>query len=185
MNDLLQTIMGAQGGGAVQNLAKSFGLDESQAGSAIQALLPALAGGIKRNAAQPGGLESLLGALNGGNHARYLDQPDTLGSASTIQDGIGILSHVLGSKDVSRAAASRASQQTGIGADLLKKMLPVVATMAMGALSKQTASNSAFSSARAGAAPSGDLLGALGPLLDADGDGSAVDDIFNIAKKFF
>jgi len=183
--NLLESILSAQGGGAVRGLAQNFGLNEDQAAAAVKGLLPALAGGVKRNAAQPGGLESLLGALGKGGHEKYLDQPETLGRPETAQDGIGILSHLLGSKDVSRAAASRASEQTGIGSDILKKMLPVVASMAMGALSKQTASNSAFSSARAGAAPSGDLMGLLGPMLDADGDGSAVDDIFNIARKFF
>lgn len=184
--NLLESILNAQGGGAVRGLAQNFGLDENQAAAAVKGLLPALTGGVKRNAAQPGGLESLLGALNKGNHERYLDQPETLGRPETAQDGIGILSHLLGSKDVSRAAAARASEQTGIGSDLLKQMLPVVASMAMGALSKQTAQNPTLSQARASnAAPSGDLLGALGPLLDADGDGSAVDDIFNMAKKFF
>ena len=33
--------------------------------------------------------------------------------------------------------AGRAAEQTGIGADILKKMLPVVATMVMAGLSKQ------------------------------------------------
>jgi len=183
--NLLESILSAQGGAAVRGLAQNFGLDESQATAAIKGLLPALAGGVKRNAAQPGGLESLLGALNQGGHEKYLDQPEMLGRPETAQDGIGILSHLLGSKDVSRAAASRASAQTGIGSELLKQMLPVVASMAMGALSKQTAQNPALHSARSGAAPSSDLLGALTPMLDADGDGSAVDDLFNMARKFF
>jgi hypothetical protein len=47
-------------------------------------------------------------------------------------DGNGILGHILGSKDVSRQVAAQASARTGIGADVLKKMLPLVATLAMG-----------------------------------------------------
>ena len=181
--NLLQTILEAQGGGAVRELASGFGLGENQAQSAIQALLPALAGGIKRNASQSGGLQSLLGALESGNHQRYLESPSKLTEADTALDGNAILGHLLGSKDVSRAAAGRASQQTGLDASLLKKMLPVVATMAMGALSKQAASNPQLRASNT--APSGDLLGMLTPMLDADGDGSAVDDLFNVAKKFF
>ena len=57
---------------------------------------------------------------------------------STLLDGNAILGHLFGSKDVSRAVASHASQKTGIGSDVLKKLLPLVATMAMGSLSKQT-----------------------------------------------
>jgi hypothetical protein len=67
---------------------------------------------------------------------------------------------VLGSKDASRQVASQASAQTGLGADLLKQMLPVVAAMAMGALSKHTA-GAAGQEASAG----GGLLGTLGSLI--------------------
>ena len=38
-----------------------------------------------------------------------------------VADGNGILGHLLGIKDASRAVANNASQQTGIGAGLLKK----------------------------------------------------------------
>lgn len=183
--NLLQTILEAQGGGAVRKLASGFGVGENQAQSAIQALLPALAGGIQRNVSQPGGLQSLLGALESGNHQRYLETPSKLAEQDTTLDGNAILGHLLGSKDVSRAAAGRASKQTGLDTSLLKKMLPIVATMAMGALSKQAANNPQLRASNASTAPAGDLMGMLGPLLDADGDGSPIDDIFNVAKKFF
>jgi hypothetical protein len=68
--------------------------------------------------------------------------------------------------------------------DLLKKMLPLVATMAMGALAKNTAQKGIQSSSAA-AIPGGDLMGMLGPMLDADGDGSIADDLLGLAGKFF
>ena len=114
-----------------------------QASSAVGALLPALAGGLQRNVAEQGGLEALVGALTSGQHGRYLDDPALLGSADTISDGNAILGHILGTKDVSRAVASNAATTTGIGEDVLKKMLPVIATLAMGALSRQTATTGA------------------------------------------
>ena len=95
MNPLMDMIMGAAGGGVLQKVAGQFGLDESQAASAIQALLPAITGGVQRNTQQAGGLESLLGALTGGNHQQYLDDPSTLDNAT--QEGNGILGHLLGS----------------------------------------------------------------------------------------
>ncbi len=180
--NLLDTILSASGGGAMRGLAQSFGLDEGQASGALKALLPALSSGLKNNASSAGGLESLLGALAGGNHQRYLDDPGQLGQAGTVTDGNAILGHLLGSKDVSRRVASHASSQTGLPTDLLKKMLPVVASMAMGALSKNTAQKGIRS---ASAAPGGDLMGLLGPMLDADGDGSVADDLLGLAGKFF
>lgn len=181
--DILQAILGAAGGGAVQQVAGQFGLKQDQTASAIQALLPALMGGINRNVGQQGGMEALLGALANGNHSRYLESPALLGAAETTADGNGILGHILGSKDVSRQVAAQAAAQTGIGSDILKKMLPVVATMAMGALAKGQMGGAA----QAAAAPQGGagILGMLTPFLDANNDGSVVDDALGIVGKLF
>jgi hypothetical protein len=179
--DLLQTILNAQGGQAVDQLGQHVGLDRDQTVSALQHLLPALAGGIAHNASQPGGLDSLLGALSGGGHQEYLNNPASLAGAT--DDGNGILGHVLGSKDVSRQVASAASAQTGIGADVLKKMLPLVASLAMAALS-QRASSSSFnpSTAQIGG---GGLLDMLGPLLGGDGGNSAAGGLMGMLGQMF
>lgn len=168
--DLLSMVLNAGGGNAVRQLGQNFGLDENQASSAITNLLPALGQGLARNATSPGGMEGLMGALSSGGHERYIDNPDTLVNEGTIQDGNGILGHILGSKDVSRQVASNAAAQTGIGADVLKKMLPVVAAMAMGALSKQ---RSSFAPQAPGSSPeSGGLMGMLGQFLSPNQGGS-------------
>ncbi len=180
--DLVKMLLDAGGGNAVRQLSQNFGLGEDQAASAISNLLPALGQGLARNASAPGGLESLLGALTSGGHERYLDSPETLGSEETIRDGNGILGHILGSKDVSRGVARNAAAQTGIGEDVLKKMLPVVAAMAMGALSKQRSTGAA----QAGGAPAqGGLLGMLSQFLDTNQDGSPLDGILGMASKLF
>jgi hypothetical protein len=168
--NILETIAEAQGGGAVNQLAAQFGLKPEQAQSAMAALMPALAAGLQRNMATESGLSGLASALGQGSHDAYLEDPGTLSQPTTTEDGNAILGHVLGSKDVSRQVASRASQQTGIDPAILKKMLPLVAALAMGALSRQSKS--------AGAAPSrGGLASMLGSLLDRDRDGSMVDDV--------
>ena len=179
--DLLNLLLNQGGGGAVRQLAQNFGLSEDQTVSAISNLLPALGQGLARNASSQGGVESLLSALTGGGHQRYLEDPSTLGNAETIQDGNGILGHILGSKDVSRQVAQQAAANTGIGADVLKKMLPVVATLAMGMLSRQTAG--AQNMAPTESSASG-LMNMLGQFLDTNRDGSVVDDVLGMASKF-
>ncbi len=176
--NILEAILSAQNGGAAQRIGERFGLDDQQATSALSALVPALAGGVQRNIASEGGLDALLGALGSGQHRRYVDDPEALGDAQTIADGNGILGHILGSKDVSRQVASRAAAQTGIGEGVLKQMLPLVAAMMMGSLSKQSAQSS---SAAAGAG----LLGMLAPMLDSNRDGSVADDVMGIVGKLF
>jgi hypothetical protein len=177
--DMLETLLAAQGGGAVNQVAQKFGLEQGQAQSAIEALLPALAGGLRNNVSQQGGLESLLGALGGGQHQQYLENPELLNDPSTVEDGNSILGHILGSKDVSRQVAAQASAQTGIGTDILKQMLPVVATMVMGAMSQRASATSEPASQAQG------ILGMLSPMLDSNRDGSVADDVLGMAMKFF
>lgn len=188
--NILEQILNAQNGGAARQLGDQFGLDDRQTQSALGALLPALAGAVSQNTRAPGGLESLLGALGGGQHARYLDEPSVLGDARTVDDGNGILGHLLGSKEVSREVASRASQQTGIGSDVLKRMLPIVAAMVMGGLAKKATAGGASMPQASGfgtsAQPSagGGLLDMLTPMLDQNKDGSALDDVLKMATGF-
>jgi hypothetical protein len=181
--DLLSMVLSASGGDALRRLGQNFGLDENQTSSAVTNLLPALGQGLARNAATPSGIEGLLGALTSGGHERYLDDPETLGAEGTVQDGNGILAHILGSKDVSRQVAGNAAAQTGIGADVLKKMLPVVAAMAMGALSKQHASTG--SQALDSSPASGGVMGILGQFLDANQGGSEGTGLLGLASKLF
>ena len=198
--NILETILNAQNGGATRRLGEQFGLDPQQTQSALGALLPWLAGAVQQNTRQPGGLDGLIGALSGGQHERYLEQPDTLTNPATVEDGNGILGHLFGSKEVSREVASRAAAQSGIGSEILKRMLPVVAAMVMGGLAKKMTSPQAapmapgagglggalgggLGSAPA-AHPGGGLLDMLTPMLDQNRDGSSLDDILRMAAGF-
>ncbi len=182
--NLLDTILNAGGGAVVQNMSKSLGLGESQTQTALGQLLPAVARAIGKNSSSGDGLSALLGALGKGNHQRYLDDPSMLSHEDCAREGNGILGHLFGSKDVSRGIATRAAEETGVGADILKKMLPMVASVAMGALSQKAAGSGMLGAQQAQAQPSG--LGGLSSFLDFDGDGSIADDLLGIAaKKFF
>jgi len=178
--DILQTILNTQDGGAVRQLGSQFGLPPEKTESALAALVPALAAGLQRNMGSEGGLQGLLSALITGGHDRYLEDPGTLSDPSATEDGNGILGHVFGSKDVSRQVAQRASEQTGIGVGILKQMLPLVATMVMGGLARNTAA-SEDSPAAGAPAGAGGLLAMLTPLLDRNRDGSVMDDVIGLA----
>jgi hypothetical protein len=181
--DRIEALLGNRRPEVVQRLGQQFGLSESQASSALGALLPALAAGFQRNASTPTGLDGLLGALRGGGHQRYLDDLEALGRDDTIQDGNGILGHVFGSKDVSRQVAQRAAAETGVGPDLLKRMLPVVAALVMGALSKRQSVDTADARLGPQAQPGGGLLDMLAPMLDRNRDGSVLDDVLGMIGR--
>lgn len=179
--NMLAEILGANNGAIVRQLAGQFGLGEGDARNAIGSLLPALAQGLKKNTGSQGGLESLISVLSTGKHARYLERPDVLSQHEAELDGNGILGHILGSKDTSRKVAGQAAASTGLDVGTLKKMLPLLATVAMGVMSKQgAAATSGFSQRDAG-----ELGAGLSSLLDMDGDGSIADDVLNFARKLF
>lgn len=181
--NILETVMKAGGGAIVKQMAGGLGIGESQAQGALNQLLPALARGLSHNASSKEGLSSLLGALSQGKHNEYLDDPNKMANESAVQEGNGILGHIFGNKDMSRNVATRAAEKTGLGADLLKKMLPLAATLAMGALSKQASGSGLLGEGTS--APASGLMG-LASFLDFDKDGSIADDLLGIvAKRFF
>jgi len=183
--NILEAVLSAQGGAAVREAGRSVGLSQEQTGSALSAIVPALAAGLQRNASQPGGLESLLGALSGGGHTRYVDDPSSLGQQDVVSDGNAILGHILGSKDVSRSVAGRAAAQTGLGEDVLKKLLPVAASLVMGSLAKQQMGQRSAAGVGGALAGGSGILGMLTPLVDQNRDGSMLDDILGQAGKLF
>lgn len=183
--NILEALLNAQGGGAVKQLGQQFGLEGDQATAALSALVPALAAGLARNATQEGGLAGLTAALSGGRHTQYLDDLGSLTRAETVADGNGILGHILGSKDASRQVAAQAALSSGIGPELLKQMLPVVAAMMMGAMAKNAGGGAVNAGLGAPATRmGGGLLDMLTPMLDRDRDGSVVDDVAGMLGKF-
>jgi hypothetical protein len=179
--NILDSILSAGNGTAVRQLGAQFGLSEQQTTAALAALAPALAAGFQRNLQTPDGLGSLTSALATGTHEQYFEDPSRLGNAASIDDGNGILGHVLGSKDVSRAVADRAAAQTGIGADVLKKLLPLAATLMMASLARRTGGVAPMG---AGIPSGGGIADMLAPLLDRNRDGSIVDDVTSMLGRF-
>jgi len=188
----------AQAGG-IQSMARELGIDETQATAGAAALIPAILGGFKKQAkAQPTGLEGLAGMLGGLGGGGLLD--DVLAPQPTnVARGNDVLGQIFGSRDVSRTVAQNAASQTGLDPALLKKMLPILAMLVAGYMSRQGGATQGTSSpAPSSGGGLGDLLGGmlgggqatgqrgapgLGSLLDLDGDGNPLDDILGMAGK--
>jgi len=136
--DLLDLLKSSGGGDSVGQLASAVGLGSSDTSKLVAALAPALMGSLTKSAAKDTDLSQLRRALESGGHDRYIDNPDSMHAEETRMDGNKILGHIFGSKDVSREVAKTAEKDTGIDAGLIKKALPLLATLAMGAMSKKS-----------------------------------------------
>ena len=175
--NIMDMLTGQGSEAIIGQVARQFGLPENQARDAIGALVPSLSRGLQHHTKENIGVDDLMEALNVGKHDRYVNEPDLLGRPETVNDGNAILGHIFGNKDVSRNVAKHAGTQTGLGEGLMKKMLPVVASLVMGQLSKKVLGGGG---GRASRSQSGGLLTSL---LDSDNDGSMVDDVLGMAFK--
>jgi hypothetical protein len=177
--------------GGLQSVARELGVSEAQAKSGAAALLPAILGGFKKQTqGQPTGLAGLAGMLGKLGGGGLLD--DVLGAQPTnVGRGNDVLGQIFGSKDVSRAVAQNAAAQTGLDPTLLKKMLPMLAMLVAGYMSKQGGSPAAGAPASGGLSDAlGGLVGGarsggpdLASLLDLKGGGNPLDEILGMAGK--
>ncbi len=187
MAGILDLLNGPMGQTLIQGASKQFGLGEGSTQKAMSAAMPLILGAMKNNASTPEGASGLLGALMGKHDGSILDN---LGSIlggdkvddDVLKDGEGILGHVFGGKQENVAAA--VSKTSGIDMGAAMNILKVAGPFLMGAIGKQARTQGVQDQNGIG-----DLLGGLlggghqeqqslvNRLLDADGDGSIIDDV--------
>lgn len=142
MPGLLEGLAGAIGGEAIGQLAGALGTDNDMASKAVAVALPALLGGLARNAQSKQGAESLFGALSNDHDGSVLGSLGALlggGSAPQQSQGEKILGHVLGGgrQSVERQVA----QSSGLDMGMVTKLLPILAPIVLGYLGKKMRSD--------------------------------------------
>lgn len=176
----------------ISGVAGQTGQSTDQTGSVLSMALPVLMGAMKKNASTPEGAQGLMNALSGKHSGGILDNlGDLFGGGvddSVMNDGAGILGHVLGNKQPQ--VENALSSKTGMDAGTVATILKVAAPLLMGYLGKQTQQNNVSD-----ANGLGNLLGGLmggndggqkqqsliESFLDSDGDGSILDDVASMA----
>lgn len=134
--DIIEIIRSADSGGRLDALARSYGLEPVQLQALLVTVFLALAQRLEANTLSRGGVADLVAELSRPEHARLIDDP-RIGTEREASDaGVRVLDTVFGDKAQSRALAARASAQTGVSQDLIQKLLPILASLIMGALAK-------------------------------------------------
>lgn len=137
MIPLFDMMMQAQNGNAMDVMAKQFGLAQEQMAKATAALMPAFSTALKRNTANPYDFSAFLTAMSSGNYAQYFEDMNKAFTPQGLADGNTVLNQLFGSNDMLQAVSAQAAQMTGIGQEIYKQMLPVMASAIMGGLFKQ------------------------------------------------
>lgn len=180
MSGLVDGILVQLGPEGMAQIANSLGTDESKTQSAIAAALPAIIAGMANNASQPEGAQELSNALGDHNPSIFDGLGGLLGGGG---DGAAILGHVLGGRQPN--VEENIAGQSGLNLDVIMKLLPILAPLVMGYLSKQKQEQnldagglgSVLGQERRTVETRQPGLGGLAAILDGDGDGSIVDDI--------
>lgn len=136
MYNLYDIMQAAQGGQAMLNLARQFGISAEQSQRAVEALLPAFSMGLQRNAHDPFGFASTLGMMGSGQFAPFYEQPAATQSSSAAAQGNAVLQQVFGTPEITRQVAAHAHVLSGVSTEVLMRMLPVMGLMIMGGLFK-------------------------------------------------
>lgn len=186
MSGLLELLNSPMGKQIISGVSGSTGQSESATGSLLSMAMPVLMGAMKKNVQTPEGAAGLMGALSSKHNGSILDNLGGLFDGgvdeSVQQDGAGILGHLLGGNQAN--VENALSQKSGMDAGSVGQILKVAAPILMGVLGKQT-QQSGVSDANGMNALLGSMLGGqpqenqslISSLLDADGDGSILDDV--------
>ncbi len=184
--NIVEMIARSHNGRGLDVLGGQFGLSREQTLAAVAELTPMVTSGVRRNTRQPDDMVSLFEALSGGRHERYLEDDSAVQYDQVKNDGNAILGHVFGHKEVSREVAMQAAGTTGIGSAILKKMLPVIASMVMGAIFKHMTGGAPAPAPRGGSGGNsggglgdiiGDILGGGRKPQPRGGQGGGLEDI--------
>ena len=161
MFNLFEILRHAQGGGALDNVARQFGLSPDEARRAAEALMPAFTLGFRHSAvADPMGFARLFWQAGQPPVAQLFAQPAQAFSAQGRQQGEALVGQLFGSPAAGRQIASQAAAMTGLGNEVLRRMLPAIAGMIVTGVLHAAMNQSA------GQAPD-DLLGRLSALMGA------------------
>lgn len=140
MMNLFEMMQAAQNGQAMQNLARQYGLSQQQTQAAIEALLPAFSMGLQRQTQDPYAFGSLAQMMTASPFGKIFEASGSAIPPAAATAGTDVLSQLFGSKEVSQAVAAQAAATSGVSQAILKQMLPIIAAMVMGGLSKTASS---------------------------------------------
>ncbi len=183
---LFDDVMHGLGSDGLETIGRSLGVDHDTAATALSAAVPMLIAALSRNASHTDGASALLGAIDRDHDGSIFDDvTQMLSGGHARQDGEAILAHALGGNQRD-SAAQAIGRATGIDTQKALQLLAMAAPFVLGAIGRAKRQNhfepgdlgSYLSRERAalhGRSPG--AMDMLSQVLDADHDGSAIDDI--------
>lgn len=187
MSSIIEVLMDQLKGENLGKISNQVGAREKETAKALPEILGLLTEALARNSSREEGAQALSKALEKDHDGSILDNLPEFISNYQNGPGDGILRHVLG--DNRRVVEERLSQKSSLDLGSITNLLTMLAPLVMGFLGRSKRQENMDTGALAS------LLGAereqarrvapkstglLNQLLDADGDGSATDDVIRM-----
>jgi len=183
IQDLLSSSMVSD---LVRGLASETGQAEDKTAEDLAMAMPTMLGAMKKNARNPQGAEGLMNALSTRHTGDILENLSGIFEGGVDEsfknEGASIMGHLFGSRQP--AVENTLSQRAGMNPEAISQIIQMAAPVVMGVIGKQSAQSNISDAGGLDSLLGGLLggqsksdLGALSSLLDADGDGSFLDDV--------
>lgn len=186
---ILDAIQQQLGPDTIRQMSGALGADPATTSSAISTALPALLGGLSRNASRPEGAASLDQALNAHDGSILDNLGGLLGGGAAGGIGGAILGHIFGRKR--NAIEAGVSRSSGLDAGQVAQLLAMLAPIVMGVLGRMkrqrgvdasTLPNILNQAAPAATSPAAGGFD-LSSILDSNNDGEITDDLGRLGKS--
>ena len=191
MSSMLDSVLDRIGDNDIADLSRAVGADKDATRNALGAALPTILAALARNSSKPEGAAALESALARDHDGGLLDNLSDFIGKGDSGPGESILKHVLG--DRRAAVETGVGKSSGIDPAQAARLMAMAAPIVMAVLGKQRrqkqldagALGEMLQSQNRDLQARAPQLGGLARLLDADGDGSIVDDIAGGFGKLF
>jgi len=194
--NLMDLLQGSLSSGMIDQLSQQLGgANKQQTAAAASGIVTTLMGALAKNASSTEGAQALDNALERDHDGSILD--DVMGmltgnaqvNNSSMLNGTGILNHVLGNKQ--SGAVDMISKLSGLDSGKTGSLMAMLAPVVLGALGKAKRQQgldvagiaSLLSGTVSAQQQNNPTMNLVTSFLDADGDGSIVDDVANMGMK--
>jgi hypothetical protein len=129
----------AQGGQALDNIAAAYGLKRGDVEAMSGALLPMFQIGFQRSFADRGATSTVADLVDPDKFGAAFEDVHAALSPGVTEAGRMALANLFGSPDAARVLADQTAAITGIGSDVVSKVMPTLAATLLGGVGKAIA----------------------------------------------
>lgn len=135
---IFRSIAGAQGGRVFANMGAAFGINDELAAQVVRYFLPPIVKSVARRAETSGGLIYLLEFIGNKRRDRYLADPGIFVHPKVEAEGHAILATLFPNPGHLQKIIGNRTRVLPLRPELLERMLPYVAILALGAIELKT-----------------------------------------------